>query len=284
MTRYVCLAAAALAIGAFTFTGCKKEESAQNTNTTDNRTAGEKTRDAITNSGEAVGNAAGKAVDKTAEGARTAGDKLKATTQPSPDSALKGARETLATAVEAAVTHNGLNDVVERFSKSDRDRIGKYKDDSLADLNAAIGQFKNDWKAKYNQDFKLTDKEQLVFGSPVEVKTGDTTDSARLAASKSGPDNNTAGGNDKAANNAVTVTMPADSGAPAVAIHLDNEGTVSSSYKINVPDTLTADQLRDALTQQIKSIDGMKGSWPSDVNEAYRVASQHILSATQGAK
>src|SRR5207302_1151161 len=74
MPRYLCIAAAALAMGIFALAGCKKNESAQNTSTTDNRTAGEKTRDAIANSGEAAGNAAGKAVDKTAEGARTAGE------------------------------------------------------------------------------------------------------------------------------------------------------------------------------------------------------------------
>jgi hypothetical protein len=280
MTRYVCIAAAALSMGAFAFTGCKKEESAQNT--TDNRTAGEKTRDAIANSGEAAGNAAGKAVDKTAEGARTAGEKLKATTQPSADKAVREARDTLATAVEAGVTHNGLSDMVERLTKPARDRIGKIDKDSLADLNAAIGQFKNDWKAKYNQDFKLTDKEEVVFGSPVEVKVGDTG-APRLAAARTGP-NDAGTASDKEANNVVTVTMPATGGAPALTLRLVNEGTITASYKIEVPDSLTTDQLRDALTQQIKSIDGMKGSWPSDVNEAYRVASQQILAATRGAK
>jgi hypothetical protein len=283
MTRYVCIAAAALAMGVFATAGCKKEESAQNTNTTDNRTAGEKASDAIAKSGETAANAARNAADKTAEGARTAGEKLKAATQPSADKALRDARATLATCVEAALTHNGLSDMVERFSKPARDRIGKIDKDSLGDLNAAIGQFKNDWKAKYNQDFKLTDKDEVVFGSPVEVKVGDTG-AARLAAARTSANDTGATSSDREANNVVTVTMPATADAPALALRLVNEGTVMASYKIEVPDSLTADQLRDALTQQVKAIDGMKGSWPSDVNEAYRIASQHILAATQAAK
>jgi hypothetical protein len=270
MTRIALLTTAAAALVAFGLAniGCKEKESAQNTN--DNRTAGEKVKDA----------------------AQTAGDRIKNAVQPSPDMAMKDTRSTLATAVEAAVTKNGLSDVVERFTKADRDRIGKIDNNTLGDLNAAIDKFRADWKAKYNQDFKLTDKEQVVFGTPIEIKVGDVTDNARLASERTGPtatgtNTNTranTNANDKSVNNVTTVTVPAAGGAPAVVLKLANEGTVTNSYRIDVPDSLDANKLRDNLTQHVSDVDGMKDRWPADANEAYRIVSQHVLAGIADTK
>jgi hypothetical protein len=277
MTRIAFITTAAAAIISFGLanTGCKEKESAQNT--TDNRTTGEKVKD----SAQAAG-------DKLKDTAQTAGDKLKNAVQPSPDTAMKDTRDTLATAVEAAVTNNGLSDVTERFSKADRDRIGKIDKNSLGDLNAAIDKFRADWKAKYNQDFKLTDKEQVVFGTPIEIKIGDVTDNARLASERTGPTatgtNANTNANDKSVNNVTTVNVPAAGGAPAVTLKLTNEGTVTNSYKIDVPDSLDANKLRDNLTRHLNDVNGMKDQWPADANEAYRVVSQHVLAAIADAK
>jgi hypothetical protein len=271
MTRIALLTTAAVALIAFGLasTGCKEKESAQNTS--DNRTAGEKAKDA----------------------AQTAGDKIKNAVQPSPDTAMKYTRDTLATAVEAAVTKDGLGDVVERFTKADRDRIGRIDKNTLGDLNAAIDKFRADWKAKYNQDFKLTDKEQVVFGTPIEIKVGgDVADNARLATERTGPTatgTNTStsantNANDKSVNNVTTVNVPAAGGAPAVTLKLTNEGTVTNSYKIDVPDSLNANRLRENLIKHLNDVDGMKDQWPPDANEAYRIVSQHVLAAIADAK
>src|SRR2546425_4217568 len=106
MKRFVTIAAAALLIAAGGLIGCKKNESAQNT---DNRTAGEKTRDALAKAGEKTGEGLGKAVDTSTDAARTAGEKIRAATQPSADAAIKNTRSTLTKAVEAAVTRDGLD-------------------------------------------------------------------------------------------------------------------------------------------------------------------------------
>jgi len=263
MNRLLTLAAAALMIGGSVLVGCDKSNS-----TADNRSAGEKTRDAVANTGQKTGDALGNAIDKTA-----------AATQPSADAAIKDTRSTLAAAVEDAVTHNDFNKLVDRLSKADRDRIGSADKNSLADLNAAIGKFRDDWKAKYNQDFKLSDKEQVVFGTPVAIQVGDAAE-ARLAAASNPPVDTSAKNGKDAANNLTTVTLPAvGAAAPAISLTLRNEGTITKSYKIDVPDTLDQGKLKANLIKQINAVDGMKDQWPNDVNEAARVVSQHILAA-----
>jgi hypothetical protein len=278
MTRYILIATATLAIGTAGLIGCKKDQTAQNT--TDNRTAGEKTRDAVTKAGEKTGEGLGTAVDKTKEAAQTAGEKLAATTLPSPDAAIKKTRATLAKVVEAAVTKDGLGDVVDHFTKADRDRIGKLDKSTWGDLNAAIEKFRADWKAKYNQDFKLTDKEEVVFGAPVEIQIGPAS-GARLASERTPADTAAPADNaaDKTRNNVTHVSFPAANGAPAVTVQLENEGTLTSSYKIDVPTSLDGNRLRDNLTMTINKLDAMKDTWPSDANQAYRMVAQYILAA-----
>lgn len=274
MNRVLTTLAAALLIGGSALVGCKKNETAS----TDSRTAGEKTRDAITNAGEKTGAAIGTAVDKTADATKSAGEKMGAATQPSADAAMKGTRDTLTNAVEDALTHNDFNKLVGEFTKADRERIGKMDKDSLADLNQLVGQFRNDWKAKYNQDFKLSDKEQVVFDTPVAIQVGGAAE-ARLAASST-PPANAADNGKSAANNVTTATFPAvGASAPAVSVTLRNEGTVMKDYKIDVPDTLDGAKLKSNLMTHLQHIEGMKDQWPSDVNEAGRIVSQHILSA-----
>lgn len=270
-------AAASLALaGAVFTTGCDRDKTASNT--TDNRTAGQKTSDAIAKAGEKTGDAVGTAVDKTKDATVAAGDKLKATTQPSADAALKDARDTLASAVQAAVTNNGMGDLVERFTKVDRDRIGKVDKNTLGDLNTVVDKFNADWKAKYNADFKISDKEAAVFGSPVAVRVGAATDAARLAAAKTGP-NDTTAANDKSLNNTVVATFPAEGGAKPVDVTLLNEGTVMAGYKIDAPDTLTADKLKANLIHHLQMVNQMKDQWPADATEAGRIVSHHIMEA-----
>ena len=266
MKRQILIAAASIVIGASGLVGCQKSDTTA-FNTT--ATPGQKTTDSIANAGQKTANCVGEAVDKVA-----------AATQPSADSALKATRNTLVAVVEDALTNNDFNKVVGQFTKANRDRIGKQSDDSLADLNAAIGQFRRDWQTKYNQDFKLSDKEEVVFGTPVNIQPGGQAAEASLAASSTpGADAAAAKEAAERANNTTTVTFPKGDAAPAVSLTLHNEGTVMNDYKIDVPATLDAATLKANLTKHINRIDSMKDQWPSDVNEASRIVSQHILKA-----
>jgi general stress protein YciG len=267
MKRFILMTATTLAIGAAGLIGCKKNQTAQDT--TDHRTVGQK-------AGEAVGGA----VDRTNEAAQSAGQRIGATTQPSADKAVNETRKTLGSVVQAAVTKDGLGDVVDHFIKADRDRIGKLDKSTWNDLNAAIDKFNGDWKAKYNEDFKITDKEQQVFGAPVEIQFGQANE-ARTAAEKTGPAEGSTNANapDKSMYNHPRVAFPGMGGAAPLRLQLDNEGTVMASYKLQVPDTVDGNKLKDNLTSAINALDGMKDQWPADKIEAYRTVAAHVLAA-----
>lgn len=276
MRSLIIATTAALALGASALIGCNKDETARNTDAPDTRTAGEKTRDAVAGAGQKTGDALGSAVDKTREAAQAAGQKIASATQPSSNAAAQKSRDTLANIVQAALTTNGLSDVVDEFTKADRERIGTLDKNASADLNAAIERFRADWKAKYNEDFKISNHKELAFGAPVELQFGQADAGARLAGEKIAPDNTDSG---KVAMNASRISFPAENGLPLVRLPLENEGMVTATYKINVPDSLDARKLHDNLLKHVTQLDGMKADWPADVNQACRIVAQHVAAA-----
>ena len=50
-------------------------------------------------------------------------------------------------------------------------------------------------------------------------------------------------------------------------------------WKIDVPDTLTADKLKQNVLDHLTAADEMRDQWPADVNEAYAVVTHHVLMA-----
>lgn len=58
-----------------------------------------------------------------------------------------------------------------------------------ADLDSKIAQFQKDWKAKYNQDFKIRDAEKQVFTDQfARIDTSNFGDAARTAGERISPD------------------------------------------------------------------------------------------------
>jgi len=198
-----------------------------------------------------------------------------------------GIRRTLATATEAAVTKGGFDDLVERFVDADRNRIGQSgvtKQDQPT-LDGRIAQFQKDWKAKYNQDFSIKDKDAVFNDSFAMIKEGEIPGSARLAGERVGTDNagnkdsDRPGGGDtnrEPGRNVAYVTIPAGHGLPELQIPMIHE---MGGWKIDVPDNITGEQLRDNLLKHLTMADDDKANWPSDVNDAYRAVSHHVLAS-----
>jgi len=65
--------------------------------------------------------------------------------------------------------------------------------------------------------------------------------------------------------------------APAWAV-LRNEGGLGNNWKIDVPDT-NPQTLSDTLAQHVTMLQDQKANWPSDVNDAYRMVTHHVLTA-----
>jgi len=234
-------------------------------------------------------------------GDRMSGDRTSGTDM-APDA--KGIRNTIADATEAAVKKDGFDNLVRRFVDADRDRISK-NNLTRADwdkLNGRIDQFRKDWKAKYNQDFGV-DHRELVFNDQFKITEGTigeaqpagarmgASDTSGAAANPSAPDttpgpqaDKTAGGdvNREPGRKVAKFTFPASHNMPDVYVPLIHE--FPAAWKIDVPDQLDARKLYDNLLTQLTMIDDHKDMWPTDVNDAYRLVSHHVLMAVMDMK
>jgi len=280
--------AAALAVSGVGFVA-----NAQNNTTPSNNpapTAGQRTENALENAGDSI---------------RNAGDRLMGhnTNSAAPDA--EDIREVLKDVTQASVTKGGFDDLIERFVDADRNRLGKdgFSEKSHPELDGVIAQLQADWKAKYNQDFKIPDKEAVFNSSFATIMQGEIGNNARLATERqtgaqpttrstnnpamttppAADSNKVAGGdtNRDPGRNIATVSVAQSHGLPALSVPMIHE--FPDAWKIDVPDTLSVEALHDNLLKQLKAIDQEKAQWPADVNEAYRSVSHRILATVLNA-
>lgn len=85
-------------------------------------------------------------------------------------------RKVLASSTNAAVVKGGLDDMVERFSTSDRKRLNEFvnRDANFAELDGRIEQIRKNWQQKYGKEFDLNHDE--IFQNFVTIQEGEVTD------------------------------------------------------------------------------------------------------------
>jgi hypothetical protein len=307
-----CVAAAALAIGGAAFVGCDRDDKGASKTTTVTTTSDGRVATDSGTTGEKVGDKMDAAADKTKEVARDVGSGISDAAQ-NAGSTIKGAvggltgananrvPGTLGDVAEAALSKDGLDDVVERFVDADRNRIGKADLDKGNDaLNALVASIAGDWKAKYNTDFDIHDPEKVLNASfmtatvgelskdaggvKVDVDTdrklGGGTETKLDVDRKSGADSPRSPSADTNANdpgrNVATATIAASHGAPALTVPLIHE---AGGWKIDVPDTLDAARLRTNLIAHLTEVQNTKAQWPASADEACRAVTHHVLMA-----
>jgi hypothetical protein len=306
------ITAAVLAVSGATFIGCDRDQSAStsttstNTNggtttSTDTRTTGEKVGDKLDTAADKTKDVAKRAGEGVTDAAQTAGSSIKNTVGGFTGANANRVPNLISNVTEAALTKDGLDDVVERFVDADRNRIGKSDLNSGNDqLNNLVASIAADWKAKYNTDFDVHDEDKVfssqfmtamtgeipkgAAGAEVKVDTdrklGGGTETKVDVDRKSGIDSPTSPSADTNRNdpgrNIASVAIPASHGAPALTVPLIHE---ASGWKIDVPDTLDGAKLRSNLIAHLTEVQNMKAQWPSDVNEGYRAVAHHVLMA-----
>jgi len=249
-------------------------------------------------------NAPGNAIERAGDAVRRTADRMTGTTNPSnalaPDA--EDIRETLREVMQASLTKAGFDDLVERFVDADRVRLAKdgfLKKDHTT-LDGRIAQFQKDWQAKYNQEFKIKDKEAVFSKEFASIIQSEIPGTPRLAGERQTPadptpapglqpdvnvsqaqrDANKVAGGDTNRNpgrNIASVTINASHGMPALDVPMIHE--LPDSWKIDVPDSVSVEQLHDNLLKHLTMANEAKDQWPADVNDAYRLVSHHILMA-----
>ena len=267
--------------------------------------AGRDARDAAVAGGQKIDNAVDRAVDRTRENvnvdvhtndAQQAGARG---TAAAPDA--EGIRDVIAQVAEAAVTKGGLDDLVERLVDQDRNRLGQGQLNNLTDLDGRIDQFRKDWQAKYNQDFDISNEEQAfpnstfaitqgelgrdAAGAELKVDVDRNADGTRTANvdvdRKSGvdrPDSAAADANrNDPGRNVATIRVQSSQGMPALTVPMIHEAP--DRWKIDVPNTLTAEKLKANVLAHLTAVNQMKDQWPADVNQAHAMVAHHVLMA-----
>jgi len=264
----------------------------------------------------AADNAVERAADKTGDAIKDTASKVKDAVTPGPADPQAAAskdqskhaeeiHDVMAQVAEAALTKDGLDDIVERFVDADRNRLGQNKDALKSDdtLNGRVAQFQKDWKDKYNQDFDIHDEDavyNLAFATisegeegkartagaaiDADVKTDaggasvkvDADNKTGVDAPKANTDGQTAA--DKNLNdpgrNIATIHIAASHNMPALDVPMIHE---AGGWKLDIPDSVDATKLKENVLGSLTHCDEMKDKWPADANEAYRAVTHSVL-------
>jgi hypothetical protein len=73
--------------------------------------------------------------------------------------------------------------------------------------------------------------------------------------------------------------FPASHGVPGVRVSMIQEAT---GYRVDVPNSLTGEELSRNLAQQLRQFADHSAQWPDDVNQAQVAAAHHVLAGVYG--
>jgi len=200
----------------------------------------------------------------------------------------------IAEVTEAAMTKKGFGDIVERFVKQDRDRIGDFAKGNFDQLNGRVDQLEKVWNDKYHQKFtidrdrifadakaiqgEIEDPAAFVQNWPANAAPGMAN--AQQARGNAGLDEQTQkqGDIDKGRNVGL-VRLPGRDGLPALDVSVVHEIT---GWKIDLPNYRTGQQIHDDLLKQLTALGENSERWPATPDDAKRVFAHRVLMAIYG--
>jgi hypothetical protein len=205
--------------------------------------------------------------------------------------------KTIGEMTEAASTKGGFDDFVERLVDQDRNRIGKdgFAEKDFADLDAKAVAIRDAWKAKYGEDLDVEEKEafaklmtlvgtiddpQAVASAwPVPAVPAAEGEAVPAAAKEPGKTEPDVDSNIEKGRDVAIVTFPASHGLPALNVSMIQE---AQGWRVDVPNTVTGQQLHDSLLKQLSRLADAQAQWPADKGEAALMAAHHVLLGAYG--
>jgi hypothetical protein len=77
----------------------------------------------------------------------------------------------------------------------------------------------------------------------------------------------------------ISVIIPQEAQAPTVVLHLTREDATATSWKLDLPDTVDAQQLQANLQRHVATVSDQPDQLPASEDEAYVLVAQHVLAA-----
>jgi hypothetical protein len=268
MKKHLCIVAtaAALTVGGLSYTSFAEDANG-------NKTVTEKAGDAIKNA-------------EVKTGLRSADQASQEQTKSAEE-----IHDVMAQVAEAALTKDGMNDVVERFVDADRNRLGQNKDQFKNDdtMNGRIAELQKDWKAKYGTEFDIKDEDKVYNLQFAQISEGEQ--GARTAGEKISGDANTAGPGASASGNVggdhgVSASGNVNTDTGTANVNVDNKTGVDkpsvNSSGQTAADTNRNDPGRNIATVHIAESHGLPaldvpfiheaGGWKIDIPDSVDAA------------
>jgi hypothetical protein len=275
----------------------KVDKSVDNaTNNVDRTTSkvGDATRDATSKADDKIGNVDVKTEKSPGQTADLPAGIQKATKDDSED-----IRSALANTTEAVMSKS-FHSIRNHLVDADRNRLKdlKDKDDAFA---GRIEQISKDWQAKYGKKFDVEHKlafgpdakgfmiiqgeianPQLLANWPVENSkansgSGDSATASGRRDEANKPGNKPGDRNLEKGRNVAIVTFPAEHGTPEVTASMIHE--LPDNWRFDIPDNIDSQKFYQNLLAHVTEFSEMKDQWPTDVNEASRLFTHHVVEA-----
>jgi hypothetical protein len=213
------------------------------------------------------------------------------------EDAASGVKSTLVGLTNRAVTKDSYDSFFSGFlselAKRDKDRAQEFKGVNQGELNGIIAQIQSEWRAKYNQDFDVSDK-NLVFNEQFPMAQGEVSDTAVASmnwpmtpapglAVQAGANSDQQRSNTKVLTQGKAVAVicfPPGDNLPAIKVSLIHQAM--TGWYVDVPTDRTGEQIYNDLVTHLNYIASHQDRWPSDVTDAYRMVARQVVAALYG--
>ena len=231
-------------------------------------------------------------------------DRLTAVDQAPTSPATKDLRFYMGKATNEAIgSSRPITRLVDSMTKSDRERLEPQVQKDYPDLSKTLADFRQAWKDKYKDDFDLSRSMMEVAFADSRFLQGELSDQAVMASQRLGPmpdddprtqiqdtgdrvsDMTPKSGEAQPQKNDIkksaTVLLPAmrEQQLTPVTLRFSDEGKILSDWRLNVPETLTAQKLHDNLNARLTAILADKDKWPAESRDGYHIVSHHVMAA-----
>lgn len=211
--------------------------------------------------------------------------------------AESGVKTGLVKLTERAVTKNDFNSFLAELAKQDKERAREFKGADQDRLNGIIDQIQKQWKAKYGQDFAISDK-NLVFDRQFAIVQGEVSDpavainnwpvapvagEAVTAANRSNAGNE--GKEERAAKltkdrDVAIVAFPASHKLPEINVSMIHQ--LPAFWRVDLPNDRTGEQIFNDLAAHLTYMRDHESQWPASTADAYRMVAHHAVAALYG--
>ena|ERR1700722_12024108 len=214
------------------------------------------------------------------------------------EDAASGVKTTLVQLTQRAVTKDSYDSFFSSFlsdlAKHDKARAQEFKGVDQQRLNDVIGQIQAGWRAKYNADFVVSDK-NLTFNEEFPIVQGEVSDPTAAACStwpvaaaagqpvavSASSEQQQCNTKELTAGRAVAVIQfPAGDGLPATHVSLIHQAL--TGWYVAIPVERTGEQIYTDLSARLNNIAAHQDQWPADETAGYRMVARNVAAALYG--